>query len=53
MDNNGEPTKKYIVLNIFFNNHEEEIRLIVILLVLSNLFFEHDWLKKHNNLNID
>ncbi|KAL5537260.1 hypothetical protein ACEPAF_1086 [Sanghuangporus sanghuang] len=40
--------KKYVVVQMFFGKHEEEIRLAVTSLASSNIFLRHDWLTKHN-----
>ncbi|OCB92046.1 hypothetical protein A7U60_g628 [Sanghuangporus baumii] len=40
--------KEYVVIQMFFGKHEEEIRLVVTSLASSNIFLGHDWLTKHN-----
>ncbi|KAL5498599.1 hypothetical protein ACEPAH_1953 [Sanghuangporus vaninii] len=40
--------KEYVVIRMFFDKHEEEIRLAVTSLASSNIFLGRDWLQKHN-----
>ncbi|OCB83965.1 reverse transcriptase-RNase H-integrase [Sanghuangporus baumii] len=46
--NEGGLIKEYVMLQMFFGKHEEEIRLAVTSLASSNIFLGHNWLQKHN-----